>query len=420
MNRLEGITVRRAVLGMVALIVVGGFVLALLSGPSGLTGGLGAQQAAQGAWNATNGSVNDLSSGFGVFGVGQSPSLSPGNTVAVGQVTTVTMSTSSTVSYPVGGVPHSSPTNLTQGSPSNGGGLIEFSSAVGIRSPAPEETASGVVALAYSVGGYVAYQSTYSNSAYVVIRVPADAYQQVLSQVEAMGTVLSLTSNSNDVRVQYTDLNATLASLQTEQGALLRLLNQSSTINSTLAIETQLQQVNQQINDVESQILQTATLISYATINVTVTEAAQAANLAMTLSATPINGTSPLSVTFNAIVKGGSQPYIVNYNFGDGYASQGQIVIHTYFQAGNYKVVVSATDQNGTVVESSTTVRVVAAPAESGISTFFGNVGNLFASVVEGIIEVAVVVLPIAAVGAAIIIPIQRHERSQKSIKQSQ
>ncbi len=266
----------------------------------------------------------------------------------------------------------------------------------------------------------MAYESTYSNSAYVVVRVPAGQYQQVLGKVEAMGTVIKLTSNSNDVRVQYTDLNATLASLRTEQTALLKFLNQATTIDSTLAIETQLQGVNKQVNDIESQILQTKTLIDYATINVTITVTAQPIPLSTTLSATPKNGTAPLSVTFNAIVKGGAQPYVVLYNFGDGYASQGQIVIHTYNQAGVYKVLASATDLNGTVVQATATIRVVAPQTQSGFESFLGTVSNLFVSVVEGIVEVAAVVLPIAAVGAVIIIPIQRHNKSQRDVRQSQ
>jgi hypothetical protein len=419
-NRLGGITGKRVAIGLAAFIIVGGFVLALLSNTYGLYGSLGTAtpNPAQ-YYNGTFGAigVNGVQGGLSSLGSG----VAPGYTQIIGQVTTSTSTeiATTTTSYPMGGLVPQVGKNVTQGSPANGG-LIEFSSDVTIRSTSPQQAASGVVALAYSVGGYVAYQSTYSSSAYVVIRVPAADYQQVLSKVEALGTVISLTSNSNDVSVQYTDLNATLSSLQTEQGALLKLLNQSSTINSTLAIETQLQQVNTQINEVESQILQTRTLIQYSTIDVTVSETAQSAPLSMTLSATPTNGTSPLSVTFNAVVKGGAQPYVVNYNFGDGYASQGQVIIHTYFQSGTYKVLATATDQNGTVVSSTSTIKVVAAPAQSGVQTFFGSVANLFTNVVEGIVEVAVVVLPLAAVGAAIIIPIQRHGRNQKVIKQSQ
>jgi hypothetical protein len=298
--------------------------------------------------------------------------------------------------------------------------MIEFSTNLAITASAPQQTASAVAALAYSVGGYVAYQSTFSSSAYIVIRVPSADYQKVLSQVLALGAFVSESSNSNDVSVQYTDMNATLASLRTEQSALLKLLNQTTSINSTLTVESQLQQVDQQINDVESQILQTKTLIEYATINVTVTETAQKVQLAMTLSTIPANGTAPLSVTFNAIVKGGAQPYVINYNFGDGTATQGQIVIHTYNQAGDYRVVVSATDQNGTVVQQTATVEVVTAPSPSGVNSFFGYVGGLFLSVVEGIVEVGAVVLPLVGVAAIILIPLQRREKSRASVKQSQ
>lgn len=423
-NRLGGLTARTALLGLVALIVVGGIALALFSnlhfGLYGSFAGPASFSSAVGGVPASQEVGLNLGSLFSSNGGGSSD-VQPGYTQVVGQ--TPAISTTTTVNPPsqVGGTP-SNPlgTNVTQGSPTGAGGLIEFNTDLNLKASAPEQTAAGVVALAYSVGGYVAYQSTVANSAYVVVRVPAAQYQQVLGKVEAMGTVVKVTSGSNDVRVQYTDLNATLASLRTEQAALLKLLNQSTTLDSTLAIETQLQGVDKQINAIESQILQTRTLIDYATINVTITETAQQTPLSMTLSATPKNGTAPLSVTFNAIVKGGAQPYIVLYNFGDGYASQGQTVIHTYYQMGTYKVLVSSTDLNGSVVQSTTTVNVVATPGQSGIESFFGTVSGLFFGVVEGIVEVAVVVLPIAAVGAVIIIPIQRHNRSHRDVRQSQ
>ena len=419
MNRLGGFTAKRVLLGITALIVVGGFGLALLSNLNPITQGGANFGPAFNSLGSQAGVAQNAANGVPV----NSYTIGPGNTQVIGTATTVTMTstaTTTTTYSPGGGVPPQAGSNVTNGAPSSGGGLIEFSSDLAIVGPAPQQMASEVVALAYSVGGYVAYQSTYANAAYVVIRVPSPDYQQVLGKVEALGAVISLASSSNDVSVQYTDLNATLASLKAEQGALLRLLNQSSSINSTLAIEAQLQQVNQQINDVESQILQTKTLISYATINVTIDQTAQQTLPTMVLSASPKTGVAPLSVTFNALVKGGVQPYVVNYNFGDGSASQGQIVVHTFYQAGNYNVTVGVTDQVGNTTSAWAMVHVTAAPTPSGISAFFGNVGNLFLNVVEGIIEVAVVVLPLAAVGAAIIIPIQRHERAQKNIKQSQ
>jgi len=427
-NRLGGITKRRVIYGLIALIVIGGFGLALLSN-LGVYGtfssananlqNLASQNAANALGGATYVAAGVQGNNYGEQGTSQVLGILASTTTSTYTMSTTSMATTTSLT-PSGAPAQGQYSNVTQGSPGSNGGMIEFSTDLAITAPEPNRTASAVSALAYSVGGYVAYQSTYSTSAYVVIRVPASDYQNILNQVMKLGAFVSETSNSNDVSVQYTDMNATLASLRTEQTALLKLLNQTASINSTLAVESQLQQVDSQINSVESELLQTKTLVDYSTIDVTITQTAQKIPLAMTLSAIPANGTAPFSVTFNAIVKGGAQPYVVNYNFGDGTATQGQIVIHTYYQAGDYKVVVSATDQNGTVVQQTTTVNVVAAPAPSGISGFFGYVSGLFLNVIEGIVEVAVVVLPLAAVGLAIVIPIQKRERSQKNIKQSQ
>jgi len=403
MDRLGNVTAKRALLLLCALIILGGFVLALLSNaPFGSFSSSGTNQVLQ---QDTIVSPRGIASGGLAFAVGNANYQPQGSTQVISSAT----SSINTGEPPLG--------KLTGGAAVGTGSLLEFFSNVTIQSAEAQTTASKVASLAYSVGGYVAYQATYKDSAIVIIRVPASQYQQTLSSVEALGTVVSLVSNSNDVTVQVTDLNATLASLKTEQGALLRLLNKSTAINSTLAIESQLQGVNQQINDIESQILQTKTLIDYSTIDVAISESAP---LTVVLEAAPKNGTVPFSVTFNAIVKGGSPPYIVNYNFGDGSADQGQILIHTYYQTGNFKVTVTVTDQNGTAVTAWTRVLVEAAPVQIGISNFFGTIANLFVSVVEDIVEVAVVVLPLAAIGAVVVIPLRRRNRPQKEPKLNQ
>jgi hypothetical protein len=422
-KNLGGLSAKKALLGLAVVIVAGGILMAFVSTPPSIGSPFEAASTTTPGYSL----VLPSAGSFGATLIGSGSSGQPDYTNIINQGATVTEATTTTTTGSVlygltsnstRGPPSGPTSNVTQGSPSGSGGEIEFSSQVQLQSSSPQQAASQVAALAYSVGGYVAYQATYNSSADVVIRVPAAEYPQALAKIEALGTVVGLTSNSNDVSVQYTDLNATLESLQTEQGALLRLLNESTTINSTLAIESQLQGVNQQINEVESQILQTRTLISYSTIEVSISESASKAPLSLALTTTPKSGESPLSVTFNAVVRGGVQPYVVNYNFGDATASQGQIVIHTYNNPGTYNVTVTATDQNGTAAQQSVTVRVTAAPGFSGFQGFASTVSALFVSVVEGIAEVAVVVLPIAAVGAVVVIPFQRRSR-QKAAKQS-
>jgi hypothetical protein len=304
------------------------------------------------------------------------------------------------------------------------GRFIEFFSNVTLRVSSPASALDGASAIAYSLGGYVAYSTLMNTTASAVLRIPFQNYQGALSQVESLGTVLAAGSTSNDVTVKYTDLNATLLSLTTEQASLLKLLNQSTDINSTLRIESILQQVNVQVNEVQSEILQTQRLISYGTISISLEKVAPPAMpskpLTLKLTATPKSGESPLSVTFNAIVGGGATPYIVNYNFGDGSSTQGQTLIHTFGQPGEYNVTVTATDSAGNVSETWAAIRVASPPVASGFVSFPAYVWGLFLQVVEGIIEVAVVVLPIAGVAAVILLPLRRRFWSRRQQNRSE
>jgi PKD repeat protein len=239
-----------------------------------------------------------------------------------------------------------------------------------------------------------------------------------MAQVQTLGNVTSTVSTSNDVTVQYTDLQAQLASLQTEQLSLLRILNESSSVNNTLAIEQQLQQVDEQINITESQVLQTQRLVDYSTISVTVVKSTPSEPLTLKLTATPKSGTGPLSVTLNAEVSGGSGSYVVNYNFGDGTSQEGQAVIHQYYGSGDYNVTVTATDSKGNATVASTIIHVAAPPSTIGAAGFFTSVTNLFVNIIEGMVEVAVVVVPIGLVLIALALPLRRRLRIQK-VKQA-
>ena len=295
----------------------------------------------------------------------------------------------------------------TTSTSTNGSRSIEFFTNLTLKADSVSTAFAKATAIAYSVGGYVSDSTESNTTALVVVRVPAASYQSALTQLESLGTLVTLSSSSNDVTVQYTDLNATLLSLQAEQTSLLTILGESNNINSTLNVESRIQAVDQQINSVESEILQTRTLVSYATISALVEEKAQTQPLAIKVTSTPKSGESPLSVTFNAVTKGGDQPYIVNYNFGDGSSYQGQALIHTFVQPGHYNVTVTATDALANVTEAWTVVDVSAPPATSTFGGFPNFVGGLFLQVVEGIVEVAVVVVPIAAALLIVLFPLR-------------
>ncbi len=67
-------------------------------------------------------------------------------------------------------------------------------------------------------------------------------------------------------------------------------------------------------------------------------------SLQVTTSPSPANGTAPLTVTFLAAVSGGTPPYGVNWNFGDGTWGSGLTVQHTYRGVGTFTACGNAYD----------------------------------------------------------------------------
>lgn len=317
-------------------------------------------------------------------------------------------------SSPPGGVGTQTQPPSLSFSTGRGSGYVEFFSNITVSVNSTIVSMNRVSNLVASLGGYIAYSSYSGSSAVIVARVPYSQYPTALSEIESVGTLVSSSSTSNDVTMQYTDLNATLQALLAERTSLLGILNQTKSVNETLQVESQITGVNVQINEVESQILSTKLLIDYSTITVTIIQSQTSLPLTLKVTALPTSGESPLSVTFATVVGNSSGNYIVNFNFGDGTSAQGTSLIHTFVGSGRYNVTVTVSDLDGRAVTQSLIIRVTGAPGG-----FLGSIYSLFIGVLEGIASVAVVGLPILGLALLIYIPI-RSRRNRNIIPKAQ
>jgi len=80
--------------------------------------------------------------------------------------------------------------------------------------------------------------------------------------------------------------------------------------------------------------------------------------LSASFTYSPSNPAPVLAVTFTASATGGTQPYSYNWDFGDGFTSNGQSVSHSYLLPGTYTVTLTVDDANGATVSTSQTVTV--------------------------------------------------------------
>ena len=127
--------------------------------------------------------------------------------------------------------------------------------------------------IATAAGGFVA-SSNFSfqgdqQVASLTVRVPVTRYQDVLSQVRALGAkVDSEASNASDVTEEYSDHKARLRNLEATEGQLLALLGRAETITDILQVQDRLNFIRGQIEQSQGRMALLDKLTDLATITV--------------------------------------------------------------------------------------------------------------------------------------------------------
>jgi hypothetical protein len=135
--------------------------------------------------------------------------------------------------------------------------------------------------VAEAAGGWVSASSVFvdrasddesprrTETATVTIRVPADAYRSVVSQLRSLAEeVKSETSEASEVTEEYTDLQARLRNQEATEAELLKLLERAETIPDILTVQEKVDQVRLEIERLQGRINVLDSLTSMATITV--------------------------------------------------------------------------------------------------------------------------------------------------------
>ena len=103
----------------------------------------------------------------------------------------------------------------------------------------------------------------------VTIRVPADAYSSVMTQLRALSKeVLSETSDASEVTEEYTDLQSRIRNLEATEAQYLTLLTKAEQIPDILTVQDRLNQVRGEIEQAKGRLQVLDDLTALATITV--------------------------------------------------------------------------------------------------------------------------------------------------------
>lgn len=127
-----------------------------------------------------------------------------------------------------------------------------------------------------SYGGYVENlsESSYSELryAYFTVRIPADKADAWIENLGVNGTVVSKSKNVENVTLTYVDTESRLKALRTEQESLLALMEKAENVEDIITIQSELTNVNYQIENYESTLRGLDNKVDYTTINVSIDE----------------------------------------------------------------------------------------------------------------------------------------------------
>lgn len=129
--------------------------------------------------------------------------------------------------------------------------------------------------IAEAAGGFVLSTSvdgTDRRRGSFTIRVPAERFEETLSELEALGSVAGEDVRGEDVSQEFVDLEARLRNATAQEQVLFRLYDRSNTIADTIRVQRELEDVQLEIERLRGRLRFLEDRTDLSTISVSVTE----------------------------------------------------------------------------------------------------------------------------------------------------
>lgn len=110
----------------------------------------------------------------------------------------------------------------------------------------------------------------------ITIKVPADKFDSTFQSIIAMGTIVSQSTNSNDITKQYMDMESRLSNLKIQEKTYQDLLSKAQNVDEILRVETELNRIRTDIDIMLGDLKRWDEQVEYSTIYINLTEKKEA------------------------------------------------------------------------------------------------------------------------------------------------
>lgn len=152
---------------------------------------------------------------------------------------------------------------------------------VNIQTKEFDEVLSGIQSKVQELGGYIehssldggsAYYSNYNRYSSLTVRIPSDQLDQFIENVKESANVTYISESTEDITLQYVDVESRKIALETERDRLLELLEQASSVEDLITINSRLSEVRYQLESYASTLRTLDNQVDYSTVHINIDE----------------------------------------------------------------------------------------------------------------------------------------------------
>lgn len=142
------------------------------------------------------------------------------------------------------------------------------------------EASTRIRTVAEDLGGYISagetHLETIDDTDYTVgwftMRIPEGRFDEALTRIDDLGERLDLQVSSQDVSEEYVDLDGRLRYWESQETFYSRLMDEATTIDELVTIQTRMQEVLLNIEQIEGRLRYLESRTGYSTLTVGLTE----------------------------------------------------------------------------------------------------------------------------------------------------
>ena len=163
---------------------------------------------------------------------------------------------------------------------------IIYTASVSIETTEFDKAVAALESKVQAIGGFVESSNVTGNTlynsdgttsvvdrwAYYTVRIPCEQFEAFLHETEGFGNVISTSRDAQNVTSAYTDYEARLSSLNTQEERLLDMLSKSEDVETLIALEQRLSDVCYEIESIERSLRNYDMQIKYSTVDLDLRE----------------------------------------------------------------------------------------------------------------------------------------------------